>query len=259
MQGMQRTHPLFDGSSIFKGMKIMKTITRFACALASIAVTASLQPAYSAESAGSLAFIESVNSFKPGGTSFSQDPQEPLQIQTRHGKLPIVMMKKTDCNPKALSNVYVVLSKYPGDMDVEIPRISLIYYDSCKQTIIQNGGNIEIPNMTGTVGITFQLHGFSDKTKWKKLGGDSVFVGHAATAAVPPPTSPGTLPCNAPVKKRTDTTISFDMCATNNTGKDLFYGYALHLDQIGSDGIGIDIGIDPQIINHPAPGRPPPP
>ena len=44
-------------------------------------------------------------------------------------------------------------------------------------------------------------------------------------------------------------TISFAMCSKGS--KPVYYAYALHMDQIGIDGIGVDIGIDPLIINRP--------
>jgi hypothetical protein len=77
-----------------------------------------------------------------------------------------------------------------------------------------------------------------------------------ASSAQPSPTGPG-VPGNVTFTRRDDATISFDMPATNVTGKDIFYPYALHMDQTGSDGVKVDIGIDPQIINHPS-GREPP-
>jgi hypothetical protein len=43
--------------------------------------------------------------------------------------------------------------------------------------------------------------------------------------------------------------VSLQMCS--NSGATDEYAYEVHMDQVGSDGIGVDIGIDPKIINHP--------
>jgi hypothetical protein len=256
VHGMQRMHSLFDGSSSFKGMKIMKTTLGFVCLLASI-VAGSLQTAYAAESATELAtlqFLKAVNDYKKDTTLFTQEKD--LTIKGRNGSQPVTRLKKTKCDISSLKNVLVLLTKGDKDSDVEIPRIRTIYYDTCEDSVVQNKGDVEIYITSSPVTINFQLVNFG-KTKWKKLGTDSVFVGHSTTNPVPPPTAPGGFDCGT--VSTAGTIISFQMCSKNTTGKDLFYGYALHMDQTGSDNISVDIGIDPQIINHPAPGRPPPP
>jgi hypothetical protein len=80
-----------------------------------------------------------------------------------------------------LKNVVAVLTKYSQDSDVEIPRVTVIYYDG-KPTAVataDNKGDITIPSTAGlTVQVTFCLQGLK-KTDWKHSGSDgneSIFV-----------------------------------------------------------------------------------
>jgi hypothetical protein len=233
----------------------MKAVLTFLHLLTVISLTFSLQRAYAASPAGEpvmAAFLKTVNDYNTDTTLFTPD-KEPLTVHGRFGAYTVETFRLKKCNPMTLSNVKAVLTKH--DSDVEIPRISKIYYDSCVETIgAGDKGDIYIPITANPVWITFQLQGHK-KTKWKKVGGDSVFVGKPSTSAIAPPLAPAPLPCGGTVIRNDDTSISFPMCSMN--AQPTFYAYALHMDQIGSDGIGVDIGIDPQIINHP-PGRRPP-
>ena len=131
------------------------------------------------------------------------------------------------------------------------PRIWKIFYDSCAEIIGANDkGNIYIPNTSGPVSITFDLEKNFHRTKWKPTGEASVFVGQGSSSAIVPPVAAAPLPCGGGKVTRSDTVISFVMNCTPNQST-VYYAYALHLDQIGSDNIGVDIGIDPLIINHP--------
>ena len=206
-----------------------KMIAPFSCLIASIAIFSLAPPVFGAQRA-----IE-------------------------RAKIPVTTSRQMKCNPTTLSKVEAHLTKYQMDGDVEIPRISEIDYDGCIETM-QAGdkGNIYIPNTTvGPVTITFKLKGLA-RTKWRETGEKSVFVGKPSPSAIDPPTAPTSSPCGGTVTKVDDNTVSFVMslsCTQNP--HDTFYAYALHLDQTGSDGIKVDIGIDPQIINHAPGGKPP--
>jgi hypothetical protein len=234
-----------------------KTIVTFSCLIAFVAIFSLAQAARGAESAtesAKIAFLEAVNNY-PSDTSLFT-PGKTLTVHTRSGDIPIAMFRLTNCNPTTLGNVEAHLTKYQADTDVEIPRIFEIYYDNCTETIAAGDkGDIYIPNTAGgPVLITFKLLNLK-KTKWKQNAKDSVFVGKPSTSAIAPPVAPGALPCGGTVARINDYTISFPMSAScTNSSKDTYYAYALHMDQKGSDGVTVDIGIDPQIINH-APGR----
>lgn len=227
----------------------MKAVISFVCWLAAISLTLSLQRAYAESPTGAggvAAFVETVNAYKTDESLFKS--KKPLTVHGRFGDYRIEMLRLTNCHPTTLSNVVAQLRRY--DSDAEIPRIWRIFYDSCEQIIgAGDEGDIYIPNTAGgPVWITFQLQSLK-RTKWKQVGGDSVFVGKPSTSAIAPPLAPGPLPCGGTVTRNDDTSITFPMCSKNP--QPTYYAYALHLDQIGSDKIGVDIGIDPQIINRP--------
>jgi tetratricopeptide (TPR) repeat protein len=238
-----RTPRLMDHKSIRD--KIMKAIVSFA----SFLFIFILQAVYAANPEGERAmasFVNIVNAYKTDTKLFVAD-KKPLRVHGRFGDYTIDTFRLTSCHPTALKNVVAQLKRF--DTDAEIPRIWRIFYDGCAEVISANDkGDIDIPNTTSPVWITFELQGLK-RTKWKKAGSDSVFVGKPSTSAISPPVSPAALPCGGTVIRNDDTSISFPMCSYSS--QKTFYAYALHLDQIGSDGVGVDIGIDPQIINHP--------
>jgi hypothetical protein len=235
--------------------EIMKTVVSSLYVLLLLVISCAWQPAYAASPDGLPAmavFLKTVDDYNSDKSLFTS--AKDLTVHGRFGRYPIAMYRLSKCNPTTLSTVVAILTKH--DADVEIPRISTIYYDSCVETVAAGDkGDIYIPNSAAPVWITFRLQGHK-RTKWKKAGADSVFVGKPSTSAIVPPVAPGPLPCGGAVIRNDDTSISFPMCSMNP--QTTFYAYALHMDQIGSDGIGVDIGIDPQIINHP-PGRNPTP
>jgi hypothetical protein len=228
-------------------MKSTRSLPYFILA---ITCAASMQTAYSASPAAEhpMTFLEEVNAYKTDTALFTAD-SSPLTIYGRFGSYTIATFKLSKCRPATLSNVVAKLKKY--DSDVEIPRIWKIFYDSCTEIIsATDKGDIYIPNTSGPVTITFDLEKNFGKTKWKPKGEDSIFVGKGSPSAIAPPVAAAPLPCGGGKVTRSDTVISFVINCTPNLST-VYYAYALHLDQIGSDKIGADIGIDPQIINHP--------
>jgi len=228
----------------------MKAILSLPHLILAITLVASVQTAHSDSPAAGheMTFLEKVNAYKTDSTLFTP-VTTPLTIHGRFGDYAIATYRLTKCQPATVSNVVAKLKKF--DTDVEIPRIWKIFYDSC-EAIIGAGdkGDIYIPYNNGPVLIAFDLENKFKKTKWKPKGEDSVFVGKGSATAIAPPVGAAPLPCGGGKVSRTDSVISFVMnCPVNPVP--IYYAYALHLDQIGSDKIGVDIGIDPQIINHP--------
>lgn len=57
-------------------------------------------------------------------------------------------------------------------------------------------------------------------------------------------------PCGA--RKAQANNLVIDMCPYSGTNTAQTFEYALHLVETGSDGVPVDLVIDPQIINHPS-------
>jgi hypothetical protein len=184
-------------------------------------------------------------------------------VQTLHisgnQKYPVKEYRLKTNHPDT-QNVAVWVGK-GNDKNLEVPRITDICLDgSTDPDMTSDPGDIIFYSKAGhTVAMSFHLNGMT--STWKIPKGkkvkmsDSVWMVSCTGSCTEDihPTRDSWPQCMTKSKddsvKVVGYDVTFDMCS--NSGSTDNYSYEVHMDQAGKDGISVDVGIDPQIINHP--------
>jgi hypothetical protein len=180
-------------------------------------------------------------------------------------------------NEKYPVDEYKVISGHPDtqkivvwigkgkDGNLEIPRITDICLDGKTDPDVgTDPGDIIFYSKPGhSVEVLFHLNGLQSGWKAPKAkktkASDSIWMVtcqgtctddlHPNRKDWPPPS------CAAPKEqnvKVAGSDMSFTMCSNSGGTDDDNYVYEIHMDQVGLDNIGVDVSIDPKIINHPS-------
>ena len=171
----------------------------------------------------------------------------------------IVVFKADNSNVRPVS---VILGR-GNDPDAEVPLFKQICVD---QKVEAEGdalkGDISVGTKPGDrIDFAFNLNNFNH-THWKAKTPDSIWMVRKLCSVDQEP-SPADWPVSPKVVTPSGSTaenINFSLpgapappsTPTTNAPPAICYQYALHLDQKDSKvGDAVDIGIDPQVINHP--------
>jgi hypothetical protein len=257
-------HIRFDGPSTIKRDETMKTvIAALASSFVLMVILSGATPVYGTDESRT-----SLQAFGDNCTSaiLNREGANGLSyFQTLHingnEKYPVKEYKVKTGHPDT-QKIVVWIGK-GTDRKVEIPRITDICLDGkADPDVGTDPGDIIFYSQTGhSVEILFHLNGLKS-TGWKvpkvkkTKASDSIWMVacqgtcdddlHPTRKDWPPP------PCATPKEQNVKVgryDMSFTMCS-NSGGVDNDYVYEVHMDQVGSGSIGVDVSIDPKIINH---------
>ena len=185
-------------------------------------------------------------------------PEESIKVGREKREVRVFRLKP---NRSPDNRIVGVIERGP-ETDVEIPQLTAICLNEVPHpSTSKKSGEIEFKSGKGkTTMMRFHLNkksgdpGYLKYTSWKTTGNDSVWmIGPFQPNVAHDPPGPKDWPSCMTSKAVTLTgaDISFDFSGCTNAGSsDELYEYALHMDQT-SGSASVDIGIDPQIINHP--------
>jgi hypothetical protein len=173
---------------------------------------------------------------------------KPLSVEHR----PPVKLFKLRPHESVDINILAMVEKGP-DIDIEVPRVTTVCINDVEQPDMF-GGKIQFSSRPGdTILVRFHLEGLQHTT-WKPKANDCIWMSDQLNKY---PDASSWPKCIGGIKHKkvggggAMQEIIFNMCSNPNVAKDLSYTYELILVQTSSDGAQVDVGIDPQIINHP--------